>query len=97
MHIRIATFYLKPEHVNDFIAASKENQQNSRLEPGVATFDFYQGQDDATRFVLYEVFKSDEDFEFHKTTAHFKKWITVVPAWFIKPRDLALYREALPV
>lgn len=97
MHIRVATFFLKPEHVNDFITATLENQQNSRQEPGVITFDFFQGQDDETRFILYEVFKSDDAFEYHKTTGHFKKWIEVVPVWFTMPRDLALYREVKPV
>ncbi len=93
MHVRIATFYVKPEHVDDFIAATLENQGHSRQEPGVVTFDFQQGADDPTRFVLYEIFKTDDDFEYHKTTKHFQKWIDAVPAWFVKPRDLALYRS----
>lgn len=97
MHIRIATFYVKPEHVNDFITATLENQQNSRLEPGVIHFNFHQGKEDATQFVLYEVFESDDAFEYHKTTAHFKIWLPAVQDWFVKPRDLTLYQEVAKV
>jgi len=97
MHIRIATFYIKPEHVSDFIEATLENQRNSRQEPGVIHFNFHQGQDDKSQFVLYEVFESDDAFEYHKTTAHFKKWLPLVQDWFANPRDLALYREVTPV
>ncbi len=92
MHIRIATFYIKQEHVSSFIETTLENQRNSRQEPGVITFDFQQGADDPARFVLYEVFRDDAAFEYHKTTDHFKKWIAAVPDMFAKPRDLALYR-----
>ena len=93
MHIRIATFYIKPEHVQDFKKATLENQKNSRQEPGVIHFNFHQGADDPTRFVLYEMFESDDAFEYHKTTPHFNKWLPAVQDWFVKPRDLALYRE----
>ncbi|MGI6299397.1 MAG: putative quinol monooxygenase [Saccharofermentanales bacterium] len=93
MHVRIATFFVKPERVADFIAATLENQRNSRQEPGVITFDFQQGADDPNRFVLYEIFKTDADFEYHLTTNHFKAWIAVVPDMFSKPREVALYRS----
>ena len=82
MHVRIATFYVKPENVADFIAATLENQRNSRQEPGVITFDFQQGADDPNRFVLYEIFKTDADFESNLTTSHFTASIAFVPHMF---------------
>ena len=53
IHVRI---HVKPEYVEAFEAATLENARNSLLEPGVARFDCLQQEDDATRFVLVEVY-----------------------------------------
>jgi len=71
MHVRIATFYVKQDQIDEFIRVTLENQRNSRQEPGALTFDFHQGADDPSRFVLYEVFKVDDAFAYHTTTDHF--------------------------
>ena len=97
MIVKIATFYIKKEHANDFIDASVENQRNSLQEKGIKVFDFYQGQDDPTRFVLYEVYDTEEAVESHMTTPHFKKWFGAVENWYAKPRDKAMYIDAAKI
>jgi quinol monooxygenase YgiN len=49
---------VKPEHVEAFRRASIENARNSVEEPGVARFAVIQQQDDPTRFVLVEVYRT---------------------------------------
>lgn len=91
MIVKSVTFYVKTEHRKEFIEATIENQNNSRKEKGIISFDFFQCKDDPTKFLLYEVYKAEEDINTHLETKHFKKWINTVEHWFLGPRDRATY------
>ncbi|MFT8315035.1 MAG: putative quinol monooxygenase [Clostridium sp.] len=91
MIIKNVTFYIKPEHIEEFIEATIENRDNSRKEKGVDCFDFLQCKDEPNKFLLYEGYKSEEAMEEHLETEHFKKWINTVEEWFLKPRDRVTY------
>ena len=62
--------HVKPDDVPAFIAATLENARNSVREPGIARFDVIQQEDDPTRFVLVEVYRTADDPARHKETAH---------------------------
>ena len=49
--------HVKEDQVEAFKAATLENASNSIQEAGIARFDVVQQQDDATRFVLVEVYR----------------------------------------
>lgn len=83
VHVQIQ---VKPEHVDEFIAATLLNTRASRKEPGIARFDFVQDRDDPTRFVLVEVFRSEDAPAAHRETDHFKKWRDAVEPWQTGPR-----------
>lgn len=86
----IVTFvhvWVKPEHVDDFIAASTENHQNSIKEAGNLRFDLVQDASDPTKFVIYEAYESDEAAAAHKETTHYLKWREAVADWMAKPRN----------
>ncbi len=91
MIVKSVTFYVKSEHIKEFVEATIENQNNSIKEKGIICFDFFQCKDDATKFLLYEVYKSEEDINKHMETKHFKKWINTVEQWFSSPRDKVTY------
>src|SRR5215471_10795822 len=55
VHVRV-----KPEAVEAFKQASVANARESRKEPGIARFDVAQHQDDPTRFVLVEVYRTTQ-------------------------------------
>ena len=57
---------VKPEKVDAFKAATLENARNSTQEPGIARFDVIQQQDDPTKFVLVEVYRTPDDPAKHK-------------------------------
>ena len=57
--------FVKPEHVEDFIAASKQNHENSVQEPGNRRFDVLQSTEDPTRFLLYEAYDDYWDFSLY--------------------------------
>jgi quinol monooxygenase YgiN len=49
--------HVKPESVDEFCRATVENARSSVQEPGITRFDVVQQQDDATRFVLIEIYR----------------------------------------
>jgi (4S)-4-hydroxy-5-phosphonooxypentane-2,3-dione isomerase len=53
VHVRV-----KPESVADFRQATIENALSSVQETGIARFDLVEQQDDPSRFVLVEVYRS---------------------------------------
>ena len=77
---------VKPECVDRFVAITKYNHENSRKESGNIRFDLLQSREDPTKFTLYEVYMSEEDAAFHKTTEHYNKWREEVAGYMASPR-----------
>jgi len=88
--------HVKPEKVEAFRTASLENARNSIQEPGIARFDVLQQQDESTRFVLVEVYRTLEDPSRHKETAHYQKWRDTVTEMMAEPRTSIKYTNVFP-
>jgi quinol monooxygenase YgiN len=91
VHVRV-----KPESVADFRQATIENARASVREPGIARFDVFEQQDDATRFVLIEVYRTVEAAAAHKETAHYAKWRDAVAPMMAEPRQSVKYSAVFP-
>ncbi|MDX2111769.1 MAG: antibiotic biosynthesis monooxygenase [Verrucomicrobiota bacterium] len=83
VHVNV---HVKPECVPAFIEATKLNCTASRQEPGIARFDLLQVQDDATRFILSEAYRTPEASTAHKATAHYAVWRDTVAPMMATPR-----------
>lgn len=88
--------HVKEDQVDAFRAASLENARNSIQEPGVARFDVIQQNDDPTRFVLVEVYRTADDPARHKETAHYQKWRDAVADMMAEPRSSVKYTNIFP-
>ncbi|MFQ5795624.1 MAG: putative quinol monooxygenase [Candidatus Bipolaricaulia bacterium] len=88
--------HVKPDQVEAFEAASLENARNSVQEPGIARFDIIQQQDDPTRFVLVEVYRTSDDPARHKETTHYQKWRDTVVDMMAEPRTSIKYTNVFP-
>ncbi|MBX9856073.1 MAG: antibiotic biosynthesis monooxygenase, partial [Gemmatimonadaceae bacterium] len=66
--------HVKPEFVDAFRVATLDNATHSVREPGVARFDVIQQDDDPTRFVLIEAYRTADAPAAHKATAHYARW-----------------------
>jgi len=88
--------HVKPDQVEAFEAASLENARNSVQEPGIARFDVIQQQDDSTRFVLVEVYRTPDDPAKHKETAHYATWRDTVAEMMAEPRSAIKYNNVYP-
>ena len=87
---------VKPGSLDAFKKATIENARNSTKEPGIARFDVLQQQDDPTKFVLIEVYRTAEDPAKHKETAHYKKWRDTVESMMATPRKSVKYSNIYP-
>ena len=87
---------VKPEHVEDFIQASRLNHENSIKEPTNIRFDVLQRKDDPTKFMLYEAYESEEGAAAHKNTQHYLDWRKAVEPWMATPREGVPYHVIAP-
>ena len=93
VHVHV---HVKPECVDDFRQATVENARSSVQEPGIARFDVVQQQDDASRFVLIEVYRTPDAAATHKETAHYAKWRDSVATMMAEPRTSVKYGAVFP-
>ncbi len=91
VHVKV-----KPESVEPFRQATVENARNSVKEPGIARFDVVQQSDDPTRFVLVEVYRTEDAPARHKETAHYAKWRDTVANMIAEPRTSVKFRNLFP-
>ena len=93
VHVHV---HVKPESVADFSRATIENARASVQEAGIARFDVVQQQDDGTRFVLIEAYRTREAAAAHKETAHYAKWRDTVAPMMAEPRSSVKYNAVAP-
>lgn len=96
MYIVHVQVHVKKDWVEEFIEATIENAKNSLLEPGIARFDIVQQQDDRTRFVLVEAYRSFDDPAKHKATEHYQRWREAVSDMMEEPRTSNVYFNIFP-
>src|SRR4051812_21460413 len=87
MYVVCVTVFVKPEFVRPFIDATFDNARASRNESAHVRFDVIQAEDEPTRFMLYEAYRSKEGFMDHKKTPHYAAWKTMVADWMAHPRQ----------
>ena len=96
MHVIHVHVHVRPEAVEVFKAATLINAANSVNEPGVARFDVIQQQDDPTRFVLVEAYRTTDAIAAHKETAHYAAWRDAVAPMLAEPRSSTKYANIFP-
>ena len=92
-HVVSVTIHVLPGQREAFIAASRDNALNTRLEPGCRQFDVSQAVEDPDRFHLYEVYDSPEDFTRHQQTAHYLRWRDAVNPWMKERRTAVKWSQ----
>ncbi len=93
VHVHV---HVKQDCVEAFRRATIENARNSILEAGIVRFDVIQQNDDTTRFVLVEVYRTADDPARHKTTAHYAAWRDAVADMMAEPRSSCQFTNVFP-
>ncbi|MBK1645828.1 antibiotic biosynthesis monooxygenase [Thiocapsa imhoffii] len=98
MQVTLVHVHVKPEFIEDFIAASRTNHEGSIAEPGNRRFDILQDPRDPGHFVLYEAYATSADAAAHKQTTHYERWRETVAEMMAAPREgvpmIGLFPEA---
>jgi autoinducer 2-degrading protein len=87
MIVTLVHIWVKDRFVDDFIRATIDNHENTIKEPGNIRFDFLSDANDKTKFVLYEVFESEEAIAVHKNASHYLRWRDTVADWMAQTRQ----------
>lgn len=77
---------VKPEFVDQFVAATIANHEQSIRETGNMRFDILHSKDSPCQFLLYEAYESESQAAAHKQTAHYATWRDTVAPWMAEPR-----------
>lgn len=96
MFIAHVFIHVNEKDIDTFKEATIDNATNSIKEAGVARFDFIQQLDDPSRFVLVEVYRTEEDAAKHKETDHYKRWRDTVADMMAEPRSAIKFRNIFP-
>jgi autoinducer 2-degrading protein len=84
------------ESVEAFKQATLANARESIKEPGIARFDVMQQQDDPTRFVLIEAYRTAEAPAAHKETKHYLVWRCTVAPMMAEARTNVRFSNVFP-
>ena len=87
---------VRPERVEDFLAATLVNARASLAEPGVLRFDVIQDQADPAHVVLVEVYRDDDAPAAHKLTPHYAAWRDSVAGMMAAPRASTRFSAVFP-
>jgi autoinducer 2-degrading protein len=93
VHVHV---HVKLECVEAFEQATVANARESIKEPGIARFDFMQQQDDPTRFVLVEAYRTAQAPAAHKETRHYQTWRDAVAPMMAEPRTSVKFENLFP-
>ncbi len=93
VHVHV---HVKPEMIDAFKEATIENASHSVKEEGIKRFDVIQQNDDPTRFILVEVYRTDRASAAHKETAHYLKWRDAVADMMAEPRQGIKFTNIFP-
>jgi quinol monooxygenase YgiN len=97
MFVLLASFHVRPEHVEQFIEAAKDDARHSfGDEPGCHRFDVIQDRADNTRVSFYEVYQDEAAFEQHKQMPHFARWRKATESdWYTEPSNVTFFETRM--
>jgi len=84
-----------------FLAATRLNHEGTRTEPGNVRWDVLRlaappGAGEPEQFLLYEVYRTPEDFAAHQQTPHYLRWRDAVAPMMDEPRQGVRYVSVYP-
>jgi autoinducer 2-degrading protein len=86
----IVEIEVKPEEMDKFLVALKENAAATIKEPGCRRYDFMRLASTPNQIWIYEVYENAAAVEAHRATEHFKTYVTAT-------RDLVVKRQSRPM
>ena len=93
----LATIRIKPDQRDQFLATIRETALSSvNSEPGCLRFDVFQDLADENRYILYEVYTSEDAFHEHLATPHARRAMEASRDWADKGFDVTRAMSVYP-
>ena len=86
-----AQVFIKPEHVDAFLAFTKDLIELSRAEEGCISYTLYQDPNDRTTFLFFEEWKNQAAVDFHFSTEHFINFGAKLEEFASKPPVITIF------
>ena len=94
--VLVVHLQIKPGAVDKFMPLALANAKATReTEPGCRQFDVTVDAQDAHKVLFYEVYDSEEAFEAHQRTPHFKQYFDTA-LQYLDARTRAVYTRVAP-
>jgi quinol monooxygenase YgiN len=91
MYIVTVKFYIKPQHINDFMPAMQQQAKDSlEKEAACSYFDVAISEQDPTLVFLYEIYDNKAAFDLHLASEHFIQFSAKVSDW-VKDKAVETY------
>jgi (4S)-4-hydroxy-5-phosphonooxypentane-2,3-dione isomerase len=87
MYALTVTAYVLENERESFLQKTIDCALATRKESGNLKYDILQHEDDPLWFVIYEVYRSKDDFSFHCETPHSQKWKIETSTIMARPRE----------
>src|SRR5262245_4597724 len=87
MYALTVTAYVLENETETFLQKTLECALATRNESGNLRYDILQNEDNPVCFVIYEVYRSKDDFLFHRESPYAKKWKVETESIMAKPRE----------
>lgn len=84
--IIIVNVECKMDKIQDFINVTKISQKFTLQEDGCLMYEIFQNNIIPNKFTLFEKYKSEDDFIYHKETEHFQEWRNLTYDMMLTPR-----------
>jgi quinol monooxygenase YgiN len=87
VYVLTVTIHVLENETETFLQKTLECALATRKEDGNLRYDILQSEDDPFCFVIYEVYRTKDDFFLHRETPHSIKWKTEMESIMAKPRE----------
>jgi len=86
MYALTVTAHVRENEADTFVQKTLECARATRKEDGNIRYDILQDEDDPSCFVIYEVYRTKDDFLLHRETPHSIKWKAETESLMTRPR-----------
>lgn len=87
MYALTVIVHVMENETKTFLQKTLECALATQKENGNVRYDILQNEDDPSCFIVYEVYRTKDDFLFHRETPHSKKWKLETESIIAKPRE----------
>lgn len=95
MLIVTAKVRMQSGKTEEFVEAVRVMKPKVMQDPGAIRYSLYRSADDPDQFLFYEEYESEEAFEYHLSTEHFKTLASTIDPLMAVPGEIGQWAEVL--